>query len=622
MKLNISHLQEGGRVFFSTIDAPPTTTVGGSDGSGESKAKSTADNLLSKELLNKIAENGLPVDVDRFFRNVAKFQQSLDSGRVDQRGLYALQAEANRVVQASRYLEEAQKRAAENKALDEVAIDQNGFIYTIDKQNKIKKVPFSKFEYGKERALSVRELITQRQWNPQAVGNTDIATSIEQSVGVEKINDFIFGILDKFGTATNKSEAYTDLASVVGRDLAKRPTDQQYEALKTVWGWAQQVGLDTIVKESQTTKSKDVQLAFQYILSSLPNNMRAQLEANYIVRGGEANEAGAKAVEMIQMAIIGNNSPTQEYEIDLDKSKTGDGSGGKSKTANLTFLELLTSSDSAKEDLEIINPNNTNHSLTLTGTNGGPLAGADNKAVTQDGPVLLSKGLDQGLMSLVDKNGVFVGDTKVDPSFLDNLVYQGDDVMAVDAPVDASGNLDLDQYESIQALEQHIESRPGITTGEIQDLIRKFGLDGTYDPETHKFRSNRTARFFVTTAVTSSAYLDKDVTSYARKIDKESRDNIEQRIRNAVQSANKDKTGTYTIDTSVLRFFERDLYSVPIFLKASKNAQVHALTLSGHGPVANIPTYQQTVETGQMRYNQEHVQQVQTPSTKMIFNNE
>jgi hypothetical protein len=53
----------------------------------------------------------------------------------------------------------------------------------------------------------------------------------------------------------------------------------------------EKVGLDTIFKTTNISNDANLQHAFKYIASILPKNMRAQLEATYIVNGGSYKDA-------------------------------------------------------------------------------------------------------------------------------------------------------------------------------------------------------------------------------------------------------------------------------------------------------------------------------------------
>ena len=84
-------------------------------------------------------------------------------------------------------------------------------------------------------ALTVGELLQQRKFNPNEVDNESIATTVGNNIGIEKINDYIQGIIRAVGTAEDASEAYVSLGSILGKEVARRPNDGQMEALKDLY---------------------------------------------------------------------------------------------------------------------------------------------------------------------------------------------------------------------------------------------------------------------------------------------------------------------------------------------------------------------------------------------------
>ena len=67
MKLNIQKLQSGGGfgMLFSAV-ADPSSNAAKQQAAGTSSSKNEDSGILSKEVLNKLRENGLPNEVDVF----------------------------------------------------------------------------------------------------------------------------------------------------------------------------------------------------------------------------------------------------------------------------------------------------------------------------------------------------------------------------------------------------------------------------------------------------------------------------------------------------------------------------------------------------------------------------
>jgi hypothetical protein len=67
-------------------------------------------------------------------------------------------------------------------------------------------------------------LIEQRKFNPTQAYDTTLTQVIGNNIGMSKISEYIQKIVASVGSSETSSEAYTDLAGIVGREVAKKPT--------------------------------------------------------------------------------------------------------------------------------------------------------------------------------------------------------------------------------------------------------------------------------------------------------------------------------------------------------------------------------------------------------------
>jgi len=324
---------------------------------------------------------------------------------VNKHKLYALQAYANQIIQQSKYLEKAEQNAVKNEAWDEVAVDNRGYFYTIDENGKLDKVHMSRYNPEKQYALSVGELIERRKFAPETVDNAGITTTISSSIGMTKINQYIQDIIKSVGTSTTSNEAYKTLASVIGEDLAKRPTEEQMRALQQLYGWSEQIGLDAIFKTKDEVSSKNMEAAIKYIYSVLPNNMRTQLEGRYVAMGGKYENGSKYALSLIEMAADAGNTTKFIHGIDYD-SAMNKGAGTKAGDAelkpqkqNLKVLEQLVQGSLGKKDYHLTSSKSPDMSVTLHGTGIGGLADFDNNILPKSP---LSLVMQEALGPLVD----------------------------------------------------------------------------------------------------------------------------------------------------------------------------------------------------------------------------
>jgi hypothetical protein len=139
-----------------------------------------------------------------------------------------VEAQINRVVQQSKYLQDAESRAEKNDAFGEIAVGNRGELFTVGESGDIKKISIGDYNVEKHGpALTVNELIEQRKFNPTQAYDPTLTTVIGNNVGMSKISDYIQKIITSVGSSESSTEAYTDLASIVGREAAKRPTQEQ-----------------------------------------------------------------------------------------------------------------------------------------------------------------------------------------------------------------------------------------------------------------------------------------------------------------------------------------------------------------------------------------------------------
>jgi hypothetical protein len=130
---------------------------------------------------------------------------------------------------------------------------------------------------------------------------------ISRATSIEETNKFIYDILDKIKESETKIEAVTTLRAVdarVGGNKVKAMSDADFMALKDIAYMADKVGLDTVFKTSQLSQNSNLQHAYNYILEMLPKNMRAQLEATYLVNGGKYKDLKNHVGELIKTATM------------------------------------------------------------------------------------------------------------------------------------------------------------------------------------------------------------------------------------------------------------------------------------------------------------------------------
>lgn len=617
---NLNILQSGGGVFYSSV-ANPYSNAAIADqqvAAASSKSSSKDEGLIPKALMEKLSEKGIPTDVNKFMDMLADFEHKSSFGMgVNKRQLYRLQAYANQIIKQSEYLDAAEKRAEQNGALDEFAVDARGYLYISGENGKINKVHASEFDASKHMALTVGELLQQRKFNPNEVDNESIATTVGNNIGIEKINDYIQGIIRAVGTAEDASEAYVSLGSILGKEVARRPNDGQMEALKDLYELTQQIGPDAIFKVKDQFKSKNMDAAMSYIMSMLPNNIRTQLVARNVAAGGKYENSNKYAADIISMAAMAGNDVKMSHGIDYDASinKAAGTKAGetelKAQPKNLTGLEQLIQGTLGQRDLALISSKYPDISFTLHGTGMGKLMDAQNKLVNES---ILSQALEAGLGAMINTNNIYFGDQKITPHTLDSIIYDGNDVVNVWAPTNPDGSINFSLLEQYEAAKEHFKKNPQMSLQDRQAFLNANGIDGIID-QNGNITSGNMKQFVVLTGITSDEAfdgLDSNVfTSVLKGADK---DQTFAKIKQIYALANKgmkNKDGQYQFPQGWWEW-STDLIAAPVFLQVSDTAQFDVGTVAGHGPLVNTVPYTQQIAQDQAR-------QIAKPSTNLLY---
>lgn len=612
---NLNILQSGGRAYYTAVGNPFSGAAKADKAASSASSSNEDSGLIPKALMEKLSEKGIPIDVNNFFNMLADFERESDFGLgVDKRQLYQLQAYANQIIKQSEYLDAAEKQAIQNGAIDEFAVDTRGNLYVPDENGKITKVHASQFDASKQIALTVGELLQQRRFNPNEVNNSSIATTIGNNIGIEKINDYILGIIQEVGSAETVSEAYQNLGSLLGAESAKRPNEMQLEAIQNLYQLAQKIGPDAIFKVKDQYKSKNMDAAMSYIMTMLPNNIRTQLIARNVANGGKYENSNKYAANIISMAAMAGNDVKMSKGIDYDANinkATGTDSNSTTQTKNLTGLEQLVQGSLGQIDLPLISSKHPDLSFTLHGTGMGKLMDSENKLVNES---ILSEALNRGLGALVDTNNMYFGDQKINPHTLDNIIYDGNDVVNVWAPVNQDGSINFSLLEEFEAAKEWFKKNPNMTLQDKQAFLDEHQIYGKIDQNGNIVSNGPMKQFIVLTGITSDEAIEGlDENIFTTTLKGTDKDQTFAKIKQIYTRANKGLKGDgqYKFPQG---WFEMttDLVAAPVFLQVGSTAQYNVGTVVGHGPLVSTIPYEQQIAKDQAK-------QIIKPSTSLLY---
>ena len=602
MKLNIQKLQSGGGfgMLFSAV-ADPSSNAAKQQAAGTSSSKNEDSGILSKEVLNKLRENGLPNEVDVFEDVLAQLDQKIASGKpISPREISEVRKMANRIIKQSDYLDKAIDFADKNESLNDVAVDSNGYIYAVGDSGKVEKIRFDKFNINKYQALTYGELAEYRRNSPDLINNSDIIKSIGNSIGIEKINKFIQDILDKVGESENKTEAYAMLKTILPNG-PRQMSQQDYDALIALSQASGQIGLDTLFKTSELNKNSNVAIAAQYIMSIMPKNMKAQLQGQYISSGGNANDSESYALNLIQLAATAAGNHTHYYSIDYDgqlNTQAGN-TTTKGQTQNLTMLENMVYGTRNQVTWPLTSEKAPQTTMILHGSN-NPLGDNKNQIVKPGplGTILENEAIGQ----LVDPQHIYIGSQKINPALLESVLYTGDNgVLTTWFPTDGNGNINWGLAAKFNAIMERCKSDASLTQSDKQSMLQEAGISGTIDADgTFHSSDPNMEQFYVVNGITSKDVLGKEASSnlYTNKLRNDDKSAALRLIERLYANANhgKAKDGKVEFQKGFMGWdWTTSLYQAPIIMRAQKQAQNNVGTIVQHGPTFQTPTYQQSI---------------------------
>lgn len=621
--------QTGGQVFFNAVANPfSDAAVADRTYSAAQSSKAATQELVPKELILELYKKGIPVDVDYVTQQLSRLEDRLNKGLpVTKAMTHSVMSKINKVLQNSKYLEDAEKYSESHDAIGEIAVGNyygRGQLYVLDRKNDIKSIDLAQYDPEKHGpALTINELIEHRKFNPTQAFDTSLTRIINSNVGMSKINNRIQEIIKTVGSAETTSEAYTDLVSYLGQESAKRPTRDQLATLQSMASALQTLGPDAIFKNKQVFESKNVQDAFKYIESVLPRSEKMQLIGRYIANGGDRKNAEAYVQSLIINALNSSNDIKSgnyiDYESSINKGAgTQAGSKEAKQTRNLKNLEILIQGSLNKVDYNLVSSKDPSVGMTLHGNRVGALTNFDNNIIPK-APV--STAIESSLGPLVDKQHVTMGSQKISESMFDTILYDGNDVINIWAPVNQNGDIDLNGLQQFNELLEYFDSDASLTTADKNSILAKYGIQGKIDNNGNFVGSGNMAQFLVFTGITSDEVIDSSDKFVDILPDQDKEYELDQieRIYGYINSKNKNKD-------SHLKFkkgwfdWSTDILRAPVFMRLKSTAQTEVGTFSNHGPIVSTRSYDDYVAMDQMKYNQsKSQQQIYTPSTSLLF---
>lgn len=608
MKLNIKRLQEGGGMPFVTyrpapsMTSPDTSSVEtSSTKSSKTSDKGSDNSLLSKSVIEELIKKGLPNDVNQFLKELQVAEKSslmgMESGveGIDRNKLYSLAAKANQLIHNSNLMESATKQAYDNDGLEELAVSTTGALFVQDKNGKISKLSMS--EYNKKRdsvyAMTVNDLSKARMYNPNLAFDTEVISTIQNSMGINKINDYMLSILNKLGIETLSKEGYVDkqkLKETIGSMTnGKNPTESELKGIQELASTYQSMGKDGIYKITQekSTQRNHISDGFEYLWAMLPNNARNVLKARYIVDGNESSNPANIIRNSFYMFTNESSKNTLDYPTSMNTEE--DSNGSSVKQHNLGSLENLMDGSLGTTIYTLNNPTDPSYSLNLVGNTVGQVTTANEDIVPA---TTLTNTFDSGIGKLIDKNNIYFGDQKISQALFNKIIYNGEEVAKVWMPVNALGEVDFKLLPLFQAAEEEIKSKNITSPSDKNAIYQKHRVPMSLDASGKPNNFGKVQEYLVFTGASSTAITKPSKNAYVFELPDDMQDLEKERLELIYKkSGSKDNPLEYPDDNNW--FGLSNVIKGPVFMKLTNTAKQDAAMMVKKGSLVNTPTLEQ-----------------------------
>lgn len=608
MKINVAKLQLGGGLgkLFSA------TPIGASTPSAGEVASTASDDdgisIIPKETLNKLrtGDYGLPNELDQFEMELADLEYRMNAGeRPSPREIAQIRAKAGRLIAQAGHLKKAEEHAFAKSALDDIAVDQKGYIYAQTK-NGVEKISFSKYNPAIHQALTYGELVEERRQSPQLINDSDVISAIGRATSIEETNKFIYEILDKVKTSKTKVEAIESLKSITGRYAAGQMTQAEYLALKDIAQAADIVGLGTFFETSQLHKNSNMQHAYNYIMDILPQNMRAQLEAHYLVSGGQYKGIRKHVGEVIASISMAMTEQEEEYGIKYASGiNTANGSGSSTKrdTRKISNLEKLAAGSANRTELEFIVPKATGMKITFHGSGLPTLYNTKDEMV---GPTTVLEAYNSGLRGM-SAGKIYFGNREVDEGMLNDFLYDGQTIIKASIPVDVNGVPSFRLLQDLEKVYAEFAKHPEWSLQQKNDYLKRQGFKGYIDEQGNFVGDgSETIDFFILSAYTTKKEANKihgvlNPNDFAHEIDKNSPEHaaLMARLQSTIAAVNGTRDKNDPKVDIAMRAFQPDarnpLVSAPLFIQCAPNPAARASEVTGNNPEVDTQYWEESV---------------------------
>lgn len=512
-KYNIEKKQSGGIIYTPFV---PSYTDSEAESSSSSSSSSDVGKIgdIQKEIMDVLQENGLPSDVDYFMQTANRFLRKAEvTGSWSMSDFTRIQSLANRVAHNKTLYDSATKHLTETGNWNEIALDNKGQMYVIDKDGNLDTI--SPSEYYKNRnnyqALTNNDILEYRsQANPF---NSSVLNDAAGSIGVNDITEYVKGIILDFGTRSVSGYTNSEIAQMdesLNRLLANGPR-----------------GYYKYKEESQGGGGPTTQ-AVEYLYNALPSNMKQLLIAKTAAEGKNPEQYAPEL--LVQMLT---NHLDYDVSVDYDSAATASDSKyadatTSGKTVERTLPERYVDGNGLGEHKWIqITPEGSSAHLLALGQSAQTIMSKDGKTPLPSTTLYQVLNESLGIGGVTRKDSISFGDQLLNTTDYDKIVYDSSTPLyRVLLPYKDQGGKIVPDFEAqtkAQQLQDEIEAQGITDPGYISQLVQDyFNGEAIYDPETNSINFTKTMPFLTFGAIVSGKTVNFDTNSqYIEHLDRD-----------------------------------------------------------------------------------------------------
>lgn len=310
---------------------------------GNNSSTNNNENLIQKEIINTLKENGLPNDVDYFLSKANTFLRKSQNlvfntteDSYDLSDLIRIQSLANRIKHNNNLYEKAREQIISENSGSEIAITNTGGMYVLD-ENGIKTISANTYYKNPEKyqILTNSELIKLRANQPELAYNSTILTDLSNTVGMKSIVEYVKDTISSFGT--NKSSSKYDRYTIKQKGQIEKGFEQLlgFDSPDGVYKGT----ISQSVEDQGYSDEKSLNAAINYLYSTLPENMKHSLRANTAAEGLDPNDIN-NVRRLLTSAITEHTDHSVNSSTSLDYGKTASEAKGTRSSTSGTPVQI------------------------------------------------------------------------------------------------------------------------------------------------------------------------------------------------------------------------------------------------------------------------------------------